>query len=320
MALHNYFADMTFSFPRCLKLTSKKLVTPLQPKLSIVVAFYNMRREAVRTLFSLTTAYQQHINKDDYEVIVLDSNSSEPLQQEWVESLQSNFIYRYISTSQPTPCKAMNTGISIARAEHIVCMIDGARILSPGILSNMMRINGFAPNAFIQTISMHIGSELQNISVTKGYNQKVEDRLIATIDWELNGYHLFDISSLAASSKRGYLHPLSESNCFSAPKKKLLEINGFDENFQMPGGGLVNLDVMNRINEDLSIEPYVLLGEASFHQFHGGVATNVPLDEHPSEIFREEYMTLRRKPFLPNKRQPTFYGRLNGHSMKCIIP
>ena len=84
------------------------------PKLSIVVAFFNMQREAIRTLYSLTTKYQLSINESDYEVIVLDSNSSEPLDPKWIESIQDNFTYRYVESEWPTPCRAMNVGIEMA--------------------------------------------------------------------------------------------------------------------------------------------------------------------------------------------------------------
>ena len=82
-----------------------------RPKLSVVVAFYNMRREAVRTLYSLTSNYQLGVNQDDYEVIILDSNSTKPLDHNWVESIQNNFVYRYVESRWPTPCEAMNVGI-----------------------------------------------------------------------------------------------------------------------------------------------------------------------------------------------------------------
>jgi hypothetical protein len=57
----------------------------------------------------------------------------------------------------------------------------------------------------IQTIAMHLGDELQNISVEKGYNQTSEDELLRGTDWQKNGYKLFDISCLACSSKNGFL-------------------------------------------------------------------------------------------------------------------
>ena len=62
-----------------------------RPKLSVVVIFYNMRREAARTLYSLTPRYQQGISEDDYEVLVIDSGSQEPLDENHVTSLQAEF-------------------------------------------------------------------------------------------------------------------------------------------------------------------------------------------------------------------------------------
>jgi hypothetical protein len=47
--------------------------------LSVIVIFYNMRREAARTLLSLSTQYQQNLTADDYEVIAIDNGSTEPL-------------------------------------------------------------------------------------------------------------------------------------------------------------------------------------------------------------------------------------------------
>ena len=43
--------------------------------LTVVVVFYNMRREAARTLQSLSRAYQQGIDDVGYEVIVVENGS-----------------------------------------------------------------------------------------------------------------------------------------------------------------------------------------------------------------------------------------------------
>ena len=56
------------------------------PKLSVVVVFFNMRREAQRTLYSLSSDYQRHVEPSDYQVIVIDNSSSYPLSKEIVES------------------------------------------------------------------------------------------------------------------------------------------------------------------------------------------------------------------------------------------
>lgn len=43
------------------------------PLLSVVVITHNMRREAERTLLSLSTAYQKGVEASEYEVIVIDN-------------------------------------------------------------------------------------------------------------------------------------------------------------------------------------------------------------------------------------------------------
>ena len=63
--------------------------------LSVVVVFYNMRREAARTLHSLSRAYQQGIDDLDYEVIVVENGSvaDQRLGEEFVESFGPEFRY-----------------------------------------------------------------------------------------------------------------------------------------------------------------------------------------------------------------------------------
>ena len=278
-----------------------------------------MRREAVRTLHSLTTKYQTDISEDEYEVIVVDSNSSQPLNSVWVNSIQTNFNYQYVESPWPTPCRAMNVGIEMAKADNVVCMIDGARILSPGVLAKMMQANGLFEKPFVQTIAMHIGDRIQNESILEGYNQEVEDELLATIDWQQDGYQLFNICCLAGSSNKGFLNPIPESNCFSLAKEKLLALGGFDENFKSVGGGLTNFDVLNRILQDPSVQPVMLLGEASFHQFHNGVATNVSWAEHPMGIFKKEYKELRGKSYKEVIRQPFYFGDIHEYARKFVI-
>ena len=54
---------------------SRRPRPPITKDLSVVVVFYNMQREAARTLHSLSRAYQQGIDDLDYEVIVVENGS-----------------------------------------------------------------------------------------------------------------------------------------------------------------------------------------------------------------------------------------------------
>ena len=106
----------------------------------------------------------------------------------------------------------------MARGRWVAVMVDGARMLSPGLLGWMQRAFRLEPQAFVTTLGWHLGEEPQNTAMTKGYNQVVEDRLLASFDWQTNGYRLFDHACLALSCRQGWFSSIAESNCFALPK------------------------------------------------------------------------------------------------------
>ena len=50
-----------------------------RPGLSVIVVFRNMAREAPRTLFTLSGAYQRGVDPSAYEVIAVDAGSALPI-------------------------------------------------------------------------------------------------------------------------------------------------------------------------------------------------------------------------------------------------
>jgi glycosyltransferase involved in cell wall biosynthesis len=276
--------------------------------ISVIVIFYNMQREAKRTLYSLTAKYQKGINEKEFEVIAIDNGSPEPLDKGWVESLGPNFRYIFFKASTPSPSQAINHGVRKARFKNIAICIDGARILSPGILKYMKMALKTYNDPFIYTLGMHIGHKPQNLLMEEGYNQTVEDELIGKVNWEENGYRLFEISSLALSSKYGYFSSFPESNCLCLRKKTFWKVGGYDERFTGPGGGIVNLDFFNNVHEIREVTPVMILGEATFHQFHGGVATNVTMDRHPLQEMKKEYFNIKNREYQNNRRFPEYIG------------
>jgi len=287
-------------------------------KLTVIINFYNMRREAERTLFTLTSKYQ-NLSSKYYDVIALHNGSTQPLNKQWVESFGSNFRYFYFQSKHPSPVEAINHYVKKSKNEFVMCLIDGARMLSPKLLQYTLDAIKLAKHPFIYTVGMHIEHQMQNHLVTKGYNQNEEDKLIATVNWKDNGYELFSIASLAGSSQGGYFSYINESNCFTLKKKDFIKMGGYNEKFISPGGGLVNLDFFNKANEQLDFTPVLLLGEATFHQFHGGVATNVPMQEHPWKKMTEEYRSIYCLEFESHQRKPMYYGCLNDEYHKRFI-
>jgi glycosyltransferase involved in cell wall biosynthesis len=278
--------------------------------ISIVLVVFNMRREAPRTLYSLSCDYQREVDIDDYEIIVIENGSTQALSSSEVCSFGSNFRYHYHSTTSRSPADALNIGVNMAKGEHVLLLVDGARILSPGVIAGMQRmVAAFSPQpAFIATLGWHLGPDVQMKSIHEGYDRQVEDRLLDSVAWRDNGYELFTIASFAGSNSRGWFMPISESPCLCLPKSQYLRLGGFETRFNSPGGGLVNLDFFERALAVEEMAYVILLGEGSFHQVHGGASTNAPV--RVWEDFEQEYKSIRNRSYAIPHRQAQYFGSI----------
>lgn len=290
-----------------------------RPLISIVVVAYCMSREVRRTLTTLSPTYQRDVLGNIYEIIVVDNGSTPVLENDVLDNCAGVYsrILR-LNSGNVSPCFAVNSGVSLARGRFIAVMVDGARMVSPGLVSNFVRAISLFPNPFIYTLGWHLGSEPQNYSMLKGYNQQAEDELLDSFDWRNDGYLLFDHSSLALSCSNGWFSPINESNCFLMSRRMFFEQGGFNESFCSPGGGLVNLDFFREAIESNKFNPVLLLGEGSFHQFHGGVATNVDLKYHPWDAFHAEYQSIRGKVYKSPSFEPYYFGRLSNPARQFL--
>ena len=284
--------------------------------LSIVVNFFNNPREAKNTLYSLTRAYQNEIKNIPYEVIVLDNGSTQPLTEKQVQSFGPEFKYRFVSTTSVSPVTAINAACRDALGEELIVMIDGAHILSPGILKHSIDAFTLFPSPFIATVPFHLGPMRQNESILEGYNQLMEDRLLSECSWKSNGYNLYKIAGDFADACRGWFGCLFESSCFGIKKADYQSLGGLDERFQSRGGGLVSPDFFTRALSRENLQYVMLLGEGTFHQFHGGVASNAPYSRHPANEFHQEYVNIRGIPYKQVLRKPYHMGILPDEALR----
>jgi glycosyltransferase involved in cell wall biosynthesis len=267
---------------------------------------YNMAREAPRTLFSLSAAYQRDIAEDDYEVIVIDNGSTPPFDPKEFGPLKGDFRLIRIDGATRSPVQAINAGIAQARGALVGVMIDGARIASPGLIRFAAMANTLADRAVILTLGFHLGTQVQMESVLKGYDRQQEDRLLEQSGWTEDGYRLFDISVLAGSSAGGWFKPINESNAIFMRKTLWDELGGYEERFQAPGGGYVNLDMLARSTALPDATVVTLLGEGTFHQVHGGVATNAI--SPATDAYHAEYMKIRGRGFQTPAYKSLYLG------------
>jgi len=245
------------------------------PKLSVVVACYEMAAQIKNTLQSLLPPYQRNISTGDYEIILMDNGSAKML-DERTRKISPNLDYIYLSPneSSPSPAPAMNRGVALARAPRLCLMIDGARLLTPGVLSWGMRLLELSPRAMVEVRGWHLGPKWQPESVMDGYDHEEERRLLQAIGWPENGYRLWEVAASTPQVSRGYADPAPESNCIFMSRDLFFETGGFDERSRTPGGGLVNLDFFSRAVATAGFV-FTLLGEGTFHQVHRGAATGL---------------------------------------------
>jgi len=258
--------------------------------LTIVVICHEMGLQIENTLLSLLPPYQREITIAEYEIILIDNGSAQPLEQR-LQELSPNLRYIYISPEEasPNPAAALNMGAGLARAPRLCLMIDGARMLTPMVLNWGLRLMNLASEPVVEVRGWHLGPKWQPESVMEGYDQETEARLLAGVRWQENGYRLWEIAAATPQSRSGFFARTAESNCIFMRSDLFSRIGGFDERSRAGGGGLVNLDFFSRAVA-VANPVFTLLGEGTFHQGHGGAATGLakPDLESALEIWRAE--------------------------------
>ena len=277
--------------------------------LTIVVCAYNMARELPRTLFTLSPGYQQGTEGINYEVIVLDNGSAPPVDEQSLRSILPGVTVVRPETPRVSPASAINEVIRSARGRLLGLWIDGARLASPGVVRNAVEAWRVDPTRAIGTVAFHLGPDMQARSVFDGYSAETEDSLLASVPWREDGYRLFDISVLAGSSEAGWFGCVNETNGLFIDRALWDRLGGLDERFESPGGGYMNLDLWERAVAISGGHPWMILGEGSFHQVHGGVATNGTPEDRAAMM--AEYASILGRPFVRPRYEPHFVGKLD---------
>lgn len=292
--------------------------------LTVVVVFYDMRREAERTLRSLSRSYQEGLDGVSYEVIAIDNGSSpdQRLDRPFVESFGPEFrLLDMGENARSSPVTALNQGIKAGRGGSFALMIDGAHVLTPGVLRfGLAGLATYAP-AVVATQQWYTGPGQQGDAMDDGFDRAYEDRLFDRISWPQAGYRLFEIGHFVGD--RDWFDGLWESNCMFVGRAQIDQAGGFDENFSVAGGGYANLELYERLGASPDITLATILGEGSFHQLHGGTTTNqVDPAERRARVFgySQEYATLRGRPFRGPGKPLHFVGRITSPSARRTKP
>jgi hypothetical protein len=292
------------------------------PRLSNIVIVHDMVDQAENTVRSLFQDYQRDVGPEDYEVIIVENESANLMRPDFIASLPANFSYHLRKNAAPSPGPAINFGVSKASGENICILIDGARMLTPGVIKNIMLAHEISSAAVVSIPGYHLGHELQQEAVSSGYDSATERGLLESISWPDKGYRLFEISCLNASSALGFFLPNSESNCISLSRKLWDDLGGYDARFDLRGGGLINLDFYKRACEYPGIQHVILPGEGTFHQFHGGVTTggqDMAARDRYIEASNRQYRELRGGEYENPRTTPIFLGEIHDEVQRFVL-
>ncbi|WP_374386153.1 glycosyltransferase family 2 protein [Brevundimonas sp.] len=297
-----------------------------RPALSIVVIGFDMARELPRTVTSLLPPYQRGVAPDEVEIIVVDNGSTQPLRRELFPAEADVRVLR-VDEGGVSPCRAINQGVALARAEHVALMIDGARMVSPGMIRAALDAAALHSRAFVATLGFHLGPKVQQVSVEEGYTREVEDRLLADIGWpQGDGYRLFEICALGESYAMGVLVPPTETTFFVMRKAMFQAIGGYDERFVQLGGGLASFDFFRRAVEAAGDGFIMLVGEGTFHQLHygattqaGGVRREVDPGVSLGDLYGREYESIVGQPYRRVDHMPLLVGRITHPSVPRLF-
>jgi glycosyltransferase involved in cell wall biosynthesis len=277
-----------------------------------------MARELPRTLRSLSPGLQRDIGADDYEIIVIDNGSTQPFEAEQLQRPGGNVSTHRMLDPTPSPVPAINHGLALARGNLVGVLIDGARMASPRLLATVLDAAQLHTRPIIGTLAFHLGPDVQTRSVERGYCQKVEDQLLASVDWVADPYRLFEISVFAGSSQNGWFVLPAETNALFLTREHWGSLGGYEPGFVSPGGGFANGDTWSRACADTSGRIILLLGEATFHQFHGGVATGSMRQSPVLQQFRDEYVRIRQRPYTSPTGTPLLLGQLHPAALASV--
>lgn len=281
-------------------------------RLSVVIVVHRMSRQALNTLRSFAVPHQLHMTGDEYELIVVENESDDLLGEQAATSVGPNVRYFLRPNEGHSPVPALMAGVGEARGEYLGLVVDGARMVTPRVLHYAMTAFRITPDAVVSVPGYHLGTAEQHSN--PDHDERVEEQLLDYIDWQTDGYRLFEVATFfRGRHQHGFLLPLMESNCVFVSAAAYDAIGGVDVRFDMPGGGMVNLDLYKRLVERPGAQLFVTPGEGTFHQYHGGVTTK-PDEERESLLaaFREQYAQIRGTHYQFAEDRPRLLGAVSG--------
>lgn len=289
------------------------------PRLSVLVVVYDMPRQAMNTLYSLSLACQAGVAEQDYEVVVVENRSANCLVGAEVEGLGNNLRYFPRDETGVSPVPAVQFGLQQCRGEYLGLIIDGARMLTPRALEFALLAFAMETQALVTVPGYHLGEGDQKDHLSLGHSEQREIERLQELDWRENAYRLFQFACWSSGNKHGYLQPMLESSALFCRREALSDIGDVPAEFDQPGGGSINLYLYRKLALREQTRLFVLPGEGSFHQFHGGVTTReIENREATLKAFDERLESIYGGTFKATAREPQLLGAVGHYAQQFL--
>lgn len=287
------------------------LGSEVAPLISVIVIAYDMPIQALNTLYSLSHIHQREVDQSIYEVVIVENRSKNLIPQSELNNLPGNFHYYLRDETGVSPAPAINFALSVARGRYIGLMIDGARMVTPGVIHNVLLATRLSEEPLVVVPGYHLGDVEHQLQDSASYSVSIEQEMLANLDWKRDGYELFCKCCLSGANRHGFFHPFMECNCIFASKNLFMDIGGANEKFDLGGGGSLNLYLYFKLAMHPETTLFVLPGEGSFHQVHGGITTtNIEDREDVLRAHRNQLNSILGHSFYSPKIEPTFLGKI----------
>ncbi len=198
---------------------------------SFVIPTYNMKEGLKKTLEALN--HFPGYGRDDYEVVLVDDGSPQPVFKN-IKGVNRNYHLNYVyleRCEESCRARARNYGINTARGEYIV-FIDDDIMVESDYLQELDRCFRFSGNLVVTGTRLNCPShlidgtdikEIRKAACREGDTHVLEVRhlIYNTLSYNLGAHK--------------YPWMLTFTSNLAVPRKLLLEIEGFDENFKKWG-------------------------------------------------------------------------------------
>lgn len=293
----------------------------LRPKLSIIVIVYRMAEQALNTVYSLSIHHQRNVREEDYEIIVIENSSGQNIDTDRLHALGNNIHYLCREEKSVSPAAAINVGLAMCQAPFVGLLIDGARMVTPRVIEYALAAQRIDKDALVIVPGYNLGPDLHHLNKSLNYNEVTEQALLNETNWKLDGYRLFNIANISEANPRGVFQPFMECNCMFSSKANWDRIGGADEAFQFPGGGGLNLHMYRSLGILKETEYFFILpGEGSFHQYHGGVSTTERHDREEMLLSpRSQLESYWNGKFKGLEREPILLGAVTAAAQPFLL-